>query len=234
MWHLTSDESDVILLSLKVALWCVAGNLIPGIFFGWVLAKKNFWGKSFLDAIVYLPLVLPPVVLGYLLLVMFGHHGLIGNWLYQTFGISIAFNWKGAVIASAVMSFPLIVQPVRLAIALVDKRLEMVGRTLGAGPFRVFFTITLPLALPGVLAGIILVFSRSLGEFGATITFVGNIAGQTRTLPLLIYTYIHVPNGDAAAFRLIVLSLLLAFFSLLASNFLTRYMSQRLGHSTHA
>ncbi len=233
-WQLSAAEIAALLLSTKVAAWCVIGNLVPGIFIGWLLAKKQFWGKALLDATVHLPLVLPPVVPGYLLLVLFGNQGVIGHWLYQHLGVSFAFNWKGAVLASAVMSFPLIVQAVRLSMQLIDARLEMVAQTLGAGSLRVFLTVTLPLALPGILVGAILVFSRSLGEFGATITFVGNVAGETRTLPLAIYSDIHIPDGEQAALRLIIVSVVLAFVSLLASNALSRYANRRLGQGPHA
>jgi molybdate transport system permease protein len=234
MLSLSADETAAVSLSLRVAFCCTLLSLIPGIALGWLLAKKEFRGKSLLDALVYLPMVLPPVVPGYLLLLLFGAHGPIGHFLNEYFGVAFAFDWKGAVLASAVMGFPLLVQAVRLAMQLVDARLEGAARTLGASPWRVFLTITLPLALPGVLAGAILCFSRSLGEFGATITFVGNIAGETRTLPLAIYTSINTPGGDAPALRLLLLSVGIAFVSLLASNLLARRTARRLGQGHHA
>lgn len=234
MWALSPEELSALRLSVKVAMWCMLGSLLPGIFMGWLLAKKEFPGKALLDALVHLPMVLPPVVPGYLLLVLFGGQGLLGRWLEQWLGIAFAFNWKGAVLASAVMGFPLMVQPVRLAMQLVDTRLEGAARTLGASPLGVFFTVTLPLALPGVVVGGILSFSRSLGEFGATITFVGNIEDETRTLPLAIYTSVHAPGGEAMASRLIVISVVIALVSLLVSNHLSRRAARRLGYGHHA
>ncbi len=202
---------------------------IPGIAIAWLLAKKSFIGKSLLDSIVHLPLVLPPVVPGFLLLLMFGSQGFIGKWLQATFGISIAFTWIGAVIASAVMAFPLMVRSARLAISQVDNGLEAAAQSLGAHPISVFFTITLPLAMPGIITGLILAFSRSLGEFGATITFVGNIEGETRTLPLAIYTYTQIPGGDIAAIRLVVISMVIALGALMMSDILERRATQRIG-----
>lgn len=234
MLSLTPEELSALQLSLKVALWCTLGNLIPGIAAGWLLAKKEFPGKALVDAALHLPMVLPPVVPGYLLLLLFGFNGPLGRWLNEWFGVSFAFNWKGAALASAVMGFPLMVQAVRLAMQLVDTRLENAARTLGASPVRVFFSITLPLALPGVLVGAILSFSRSLGEFGATITFVGNIADETRTLPLAIYTTINTPGGEAPAIRLIWISIVIALASLLVSNYLSKRAARRLGYGHHA
>lgn len=231
---LTPEEIDALALSLKVAFWSTAGGLVPGVAAGWLLAKKDFPGKALADAFLHLPMVLPPVVPGYLLLLLFGLNGPVGHWLDHWFGISFAFNWKGAALASAVMGFPLMVQAIRLAMQMVDTRLENAARTLGANSWHVFLTITLPLALPGILIGAILAFSRSLGEFGATITFVGNIAGETRTLPLAIYTSVNMPSGDASAMRLIMISLVIAFASLLASNFLSRRAARRLGYGHHA
>lgn len=195
----------------------------------WILAKKTFIGKSLLDSIVHLPLVLPPVVPGFLLLLFLGNQGFIGKWLQATFGISIAFTWVGAVIASAVMAFPLMVRSARLAISQVDAGLEAAAQSLGAHPLRVFFTITLPLAMPGIVTGLILAFSRSLGEFGATITFVGNIEGETRTLPLAIYTYTQIPGGDIAAMRLVILSMIIALGALMISDQLERKATKRIG-----
>lgn len=231
---LSPAEWSALLLSLKVACWCTLASLVPGIAVAWLLARREFAGKALVDALVHLPMVLPPVVPGYLLLLLFGHNGALGGWLYARFGLSFAFDWKGAVLASAVMGFPLMVQPVRLAMQMIDRRLESAARTLGATPFDVFRSITLPLALPGVLVGALLAFSRSLGEFGATITFVGNIDGETRTLPLAIYSSINTPGGDAMALRLVALSLAIALASLLAGNYLTRRAAQRLGYERHA
>lgn len=229
MYSLTTVEIAALMLSIKVAAYCTLAICIPGIAVAWLLAKKSFIGKSLLDSLVYLPLVLPPVVPGFLLLLLLGSQGVLGKWLQQTFGISVAFTWIGAVIASAVMAFPLMVRSARLAISQVDKRLEAAAQSLGAHPLRVFLTITLPLALPGILTGLVLAFSRSLGEFGATITFVGNIEGETRTLPLAIYTYTQLPGGDSAVIRLAVLSMLIALAALMVSDWLERKALRRIG-----
>lgn len=234
MMYLSPEEWSALALSFKVASFCTLVGIVPAIALAWLLARKQFWGKALLDATIHLPMVLPPVVPGYLLLLAFGHNGIIGHWLFNTFGWSFAFNWKGAVLASLVMSLPLMVQSIRLAIQLVDTRLEDAARTLGANNWSVLFSITLPLALPGILVGALLGFSRSLGEFGATITFVGNIADETRTLPLAIYSVIHQPDGEAMATRLIIISLLLAFAALLLSNYWSQRMQQRLGYQSHA
>lgn len=233
MFSLSPEESSALWLSVKVASWCTLLGLIPATWLAWLLARKQFRGKVLVDAAVHMPLVLPPVVPGYLLLIAFSEQGTLGQWL-AGWGINLAFNWKGAVLASAIMALPLMVQSIRLAIQLVDRRLEDAARTLGANGLVVFFTITLPLALPGILVGAILTFSRSLGEFGATITFVGNIADETRTLPLAIYSAVHRPDGDAMASRLIIISLVLAFSSLVISNYLTQKASRRLGYNHHA
>jgi molybdate transport system permease protein len=193
------------------------------------LAKRDFVGKSFVDGIVHLPLILPPVVPGFLLLILLGTQGVVGKWLHNSLGITLAFTWMGAVIASAVMAFPLMVRSARLAIAQVDANLEVAATSLGAAPLRVFFTVTLPLALPGVLTGLILAFSRSLGEFGATITFVGNIEGETRTLPLAIYTYTQMPNGNLIATRLVVLSVGIALLAMIISNYLEKRVARKIG-----
>ena len=227
---LTNAEIEALTLSVRVAAFCTLLICVPAIAVAWLLAKKEFFGKSLLDGLVHIPLILPPVVPGFLLLLMFGNQGLIGKWLHQTFGITIAFTWLGAVIASAVMAFPLMVRSSRLAIAQVDNKLEIAAQSLGASRLRVFFTITLPLSISGVLTGLILAFSRSLGEFGATITFVGNIEGQTRTLPLAIYTYTQVPDGDIAAMRLVIISVLIALGALVMSNLLERKMAKKMGH----
>lgn len=231
---LTPEEWSALELSLKVATWCMLLGLLPGIALAWLLARREFFGKALLDALVHLPMVLPPVVPGYLLLVAFGRNGWAGKFLQEWFGVSLAFNWTGAVLASLIMGLPLLIQPIRLSLQLIDSRLENAARTLGAGPWRVFFTITLPLALPGIVVGAILSFSRSLGEFGATITFVGNIEGETRTLPLAIYSYVHQPGGEEPAMRLIWLSIALALGALLISNALTRRVQKQLGYRDHA
>jgi len=215
-------EADALLLSLKVAFWAVLCSLPLGVMLAWILARLDFPGKSLLDGLLHLPLVLPPVVIGYLLLVALGRNGLIGKILYENFGVSIAFTWKGAVAASAVMAFPLLVRTVRLSLDAVDAKLEMAARTLGAGPWRVFFTVTLPLSIPGIIAGMVLAFARSLGEFGATITFVSNIPGQTQTLPLALYTMTQVPNGEAAAMRLCLVALAIALLALIGANWLEK------------
>lgn len=217
------------MLSAKVAIFCTLAICVPGIAVAWLLAKKSFLGKSLLDSVVHLPLVLPPVVPGFLLLILLGSQGLIGKWLQQAFGITVAFTWVGAVIASAVMAFPLMVRSARLAISQVDSGLEAAAQSLGARPLRVFFTITLPLAMPGIITGLILAFSRSLGEFGATITFVGNVEGETRTLPLAIYTYTQIPDGDMAAIRLVVISMVIALGALMLSDILERRATRRIG-----
>lgn len=225
---LTALEVEALRLSLWVSGWAVVGSLPVGIGVAWVLARLRFPGKVLLDGLVYLPLVLPPVVTGYTLLVLLGKNGPLGSLLQKTIGLSFSFNWKGAALASAVMAFPLLVRAVRLSIEAVDQGLEAAARTLGAGPLRVFFTVTLPLILPGVLAGVILCFARSLGEFGATITFVSNIPGQTRTLPLALYTLTQVPGGEAAALRLCIISVLLALLALVGSEIIARRLNQRL------
>jgi molybdate transport system permease protein len=231
---LTPEEWTALWLSAKVALWATALCLPLGIAVSWLLARCEFRGKLLLDALVQLPMVLPPVVPGYLLLLLLGTQGTVGGWLQQQFGVVLAFSWKGAVLASAVMAFPLMVQPVRLAFRMIDVRLEQAATTLGASPWRAFLTVTLPLALPGIIAGLVLCFSRSLGEFGATMAFVGNIPGETRTLPLAIYSYTHVPGGDAAAQRLVLLSILLAFGALIAAHWINRHTERLLGYRAHA
>jgi molybdate transport system permease protein len=226
---LSHAEIETLALSVKVATFCTLLISVPAIAVAWLLAKKEFVGKSILDGLVHIPLILPPVVPGFLLLLLFGNQGLIGKWIHETFGITVAFTWVGAVIASGVMAFPLIVRSIRLAIGQVDARLETAAQSLGASPFKVFLTITLPMAIPGVVTGLVLAFSRSLGEFGATITFVGNIEGETRTLPLAIYTYTQTPNGDFVAMRLVLLSVLIALAAIVFSNFLERKVAKRIG-----
>lgn len=228
MFALTPEESTALWLSLKISLWAVVVILPPGVLLGWLLARRQFPGKAAIEAAIHLPMVLPPVVTGYVLLLSFGRHGWLGAWLRESFGFSVSFNWKGAVIAAAVMSFPLVVRAVRLSMSLVEPRLEHAASTLGAGPLWVFFTVTLPLAAPGVLTGAILGFARSLGEFGATITFVGNIEGETRTLPLALYSYTQTPGTEEPALRLVLISLAAAFAALVGSEILTRRAEQRL------
>ncbi len=224
---LTPLETEALRLSLRVSLWAVAGSLPLGILAAWLLARREFPGKILLDGLIHLPLVLPPVVIGYMLLVALGRKGVLGAPLYQFLGISFSFNWKGAAVASAVVAFPLLVRAIRLSIESVDRGLEDAARTLGAGPTRVFLTITIPLVVPGILTGIILAFARSLSEFGATITFVSNIPGETRTLPLALYTLTQVPGGDAGAIRLCVISVVVALLALMTAEILAKHAASR-------
>ena len=217
----TAAELEILALSLKVALAGLAASLPLAIGVAFVLARKDFPGKTLFDAVVHLPLVLPPVVVGFALLVLFGTQGPIGR-LLEPLGIVFAFRWTGAALAAAIMGFPLLVRAVRLAFDAVDPRLELAARTLGASRARVFLTITLPLAAAGVITGSLLAFARALGEFGATITFVSNIPGETRTLPLAIYTYTQVPGGDALALRMSIFSVLLSLLALALSEWLAR------------
>jgi len=215
-------ELTAILLSLKVAAVATVCSLPFAIGVAWLLARRRFPGRALVDALVHLPLVLPPVVVGYALLVLMGNNGVIGAWLAQHLGISVAFRWSGAALASAVMGFPLMVRSIRLSIEAIDPRLEHAAATLGAGRWRVFVRVTLPLALPGVLAGSVLAFAKSLGEFGATITFVSNIPGQTQTLSSAIYALMQTPGGDAGVWRLAAAALALSLAALLASEWLAR------------
>ena len=225
---LTDLEIDALALSLRVAVASVGLSLPLGLAAAWLLARCRFPGKALVDGVIHLPLVLPPVAVGYGLLVLFGRAGILGAWLHDALGIAFAFNWKGAALASAVMAFPLLVRAIRLSLEAVDRRLEAAARTLGSGPARVFFTVTLPLTAPGLLTGAILAFARSVGEFGATITFVSNIPGETQTLPLALYTLVQQPDGEAAALRLTAISLALALAALLASEVLARRVSRRI------
>ncbi|HET7197024.1 MAG TPA: molybdate ABC transporter permease subunit [Burkholderiales bacterium] len=224
---LSPAESEALLLSLKVALSAAAASLPVAVALAWLLSRASFPGKSLLDAAVHLPLVLPPVVVGYFLLLAFGRHGPLGAALEQYLGITFAFRWTGAALASAVMGLPLLVRAVRQSLDAVDRRLEAAAATLGAPPAWVFATVTLPLILPGVVTGVLLAFARSLGEFGATITFVSNIPGETQTLPLAIYAFTQAPGGDAQALRLCLLAVLLSLAALLASEALLRRASVR-------
>src|SRR6478672_5349893 len=203
---LTPAELTVVWLSLKVATVATLLTAVPAIAVGWLLARHRFWGRTALDVLVHIPLVVPPVVIGYFLLRMLGRRGVIGAWLDQYLGLQFSFRWTGAAIAAAVMSFPLVVRAIRLGFEGVDRKVEESAATLGASPWRVFLTITLPLALPGLIAGLLIGFAKALGEFGATITFVSNIPGETQTLALAIYTQIERPGGEEAATRLIWLS----------------------------
>ena len=231
MQHLSQAEWTAILLSLRVGIVATLVATPIGIALAWLLARREFWGKSLIDAVIHLPLVLPPVVTGYLLLLTFGRRGLVGEWLADHLGIVFAFRWTGAALACGIMSFPLLVRPIRLSIEAVDRRFEQAAATLGAPPWRVFWTVTLPLALPGVLAGMVLGFAKAIGEFGATITFVSNIPGETQTISAAIYTLTQVPDGDAAALRLVVISIVIAMAALVASEVFARRATRRL-HGT--
>jgi molybdate transport system permease protein len=224
---MSATEIGIVLLSLKVAFWAMLGTLPVALALAWLLARVDFAGKALLDGIVNLPLVLPPVVVGYLLLVAFGRSGPLGAPLEHYLGISFAFRWTGAALAAAIMGLPLAVRAMRQAIEAVDERLEAAAATLGARPAWIFASVTLPLAAPGILNGLLLSFGRSLGEFGATITFVSNIPGETQTLPLAIYSYTQVPGGDAQAWRLCLLSIALSLLALLVSESLSRSMRKR-------
>ncbi|MGE0876849.1 MAG: molybdate ABC transporter permease subunit [Burkholderiales bacterium] len=230
---LTPAELEALRLSLKVAAVSVLASLPIGFALAWLLARYRFPGKSLLDALIHLPLVLPPVVIGYLLLVLFGRRGPIGQWLEETFGIVFAFRWTGAALACAIMGLPLLVRAIRQSLEAVDRRLEAAAATLGAGRWWVLASVTVPLSLPGILTGMLLSFARSLGEFGATITFVSNIPGETQTLPLAIYGYTQVPGGDAQAMRLCIVAVLLSLAALLLSEVLVRRANRRILGDAH-
>jgi molybdate transport system permease protein len=227
MFELTPEEWTAVELSLRIALVATFVSLPFGVAMAWLLARKNFWGKALLDGIVHLPLVLPPVVTGYLLLVTFGRKGVIGAFLADHFGIVFSFRWTGAALACGVMGFPLLVRAVRLSFESIDKRFEDAAATLGANPLWVMLTVTLPLALPGIIAGMVLCFAKALGEFGATITFVSNIPGETQTLSAAIYTFTQVPGGDLQAMRLVVVAIVLALIALIASEWFARRAGMR-------
>ncbi len=229
MFGFSALELEALGLSVKVAFGAVLCSLPLGVVAAWLLARRDFWGKSLLNGLVHLPLILPPVVVGYLLLLLFGRQGAIGAWLFEWFGISVAFTWKGAALAAGVMAFPLMVRAIRLSIEAVDRRLEQAARTLGASPARVFVTVTLPLSLPGIVTGVILAFARCLGEFGATISFVSNIPGETRTLPLALYSLIQTPGGESGALRLMLISVVLAMAALMVSEVLARRIARQTG-----
>lgn len=228
MYSLSPLELEAVLLSLKVSVWAVAISLPFGIAVAWILARCDFPGKSLFDALIHVPLVVPPVVIGYLLLLLLGRAGPLGGWLYETFGITVAFSWQGAAVAAAVMAFPLMVRAIRLSIEAIDTRLEQAARTLGAGPIDVFFSITLPLTGSGIVVGVILAFARALGEFGATITFVSAIPGQTTTLPVALYGLTQVPGQEGGAIRLVILSIVIAFAAMLISEVIARRVRRRI------
>lgn len=225
---LSPEEWQAVALSLRVSFWATLLSLPLGVFVAYALARWQFWGKHLLNGLVHLPLILPPVVTGYLLLLTFGRKGLVGQFLDDWFGIVLAFRWTGAVLAAAVMAFPLMVRAIRLAIEAVDPKLEEAASTLGAPQLWVFATVTLPLILPGIVAGAILAFAKAMGEFGATITFVSNIPGQTQTLPSAIYAFLQVPGGDGQAFRLVVVAIAVAMAALLLSEWVSRAIAKRI------
>ncbi|HVV40163.1 MAG TPA: molybdate ABC transporter permease subunit [Nitrobacter sp.] len=228
MFDISPTEWTAILLSLRVGVVATLVATPIGIGVAWLLARGRFWGKPLVDAVIYLPLVLPPVVTGYLLLLLMGRRGLIGEWLADHLGIVFAFRWTGAALACGVMSFPLLVRPIRLSIEAIDQRLEQAASTLGASRWKVFTTVTLPLALPGILAGMVLGFAKAIGEFGATITFVSNIPGETQTISSAIYSLIQTPDGDTAALRLVIVSVVIATAALIASEVFAWRATQRL------
>lgn len=224
---LTPQEWAAVALSLKVASVATLASLPPGVLIALAIARGRFRGRQILNAVVHLPLILPPVVTGYLLLILFGRQGPIGSFLAEYFGIVLAFRWTGAVLACAVMAFPMMVRAIRLAIEAVDRRLEAAAGTLGANRPWTFAVITLPLILPGIIAGSILSFAKAMGEFGATITFVSNIPGQTQTLPSAIYAFLQVPGGESSAMRLVVISIVISMGALIASEILAAKVERR-------
>ena len=219
---LSPAQAEVLSLSLWVATTAVLASLLPALAVAWFLARSRWRGKMLVDALVHLPLVLPPVVTGYLLLLGLGRNSLVGSWLAETFGLVFAFQWTGAALAGAIMGFPLLVRPIRLSLEAIDTRVEAAAATLGASPVWVVLTVTVPLALPGVIAGMVLAFARALGEFGATITFASNIPGETRTLPIAIYTFIQVPGGENEALQLILISIAVSLSALIVSELIAR------------
>jgi len=229
MMPISDLEREALALSLRVAFWSVTCSLPAGLAVAWLLARRDFPGKTLVNGLVHLPLVLPPVAVGFLLLLLLGRNGPLGRALYDAFGITLPFTWQGAALAAAVMAFPLMVRAIRLSLDAVDRRLEAAARTLGATPLSVFLTVTLPLTTPGILVGALLAFARSLGEFGATITFAANIPGETRTLPLALYSLTQTPGGEAAALRLALLSVLLSLAALALSEIAARRLRARIG-----
>ncbi|NVC95712.1 molybdate ABC transporter permease subunit [Vibrio natriegens] len=226
---MTELEYQALILSLKVGAFAVLWLIPLGVLLAWLLSRKTFFGKSVLDSLIHLPLVLPPVVIGYLLLLSLGRQGGIGSWLYEHFGLVFSFNWKGAVVACIVVALPLMVRSVRLSLESVDPKLEHAASTLGASPLKVFMTITLPLTIPGIITGTMLSFARSLGEFGATISFVSNIPSETQTIPLAMYNFIETPGAEMQAARLCIISIALALSTLMASEWMNRKAARRLG-----
>ncbi len=226
MFYLSPDEWIAVQLSLRIAIVATLTALPFGIAVAWLLARKDFWGKALVDGLVHLPLVLPPVVTGYLLLITFGRKGLVGGFL-ENFGIVFSFRWTGAALACGIMGFPLLVRAIRLSFESIDRKLEDAASTLGANRLRVFLTVTLPLALPGIIAGMVLCFAKALGEFGATITFVSNIPGETQTLSAAIYSFMQVPRGEDAAARLVVVAIIIALAALIVSEWLARRAGTR-------
>jgi molybdate transport system permease protein len=227
--ELSPEEWDAVRLSIRVSIWATLVSLPFGVAIAWLLARREFWGKSILNGLVHLPLILPPVVTGYLLLLTFGRRGPVGSMLEACCGIVFSFRWTGAALACGVMAFPLMVRAIRLSIEAVDRKLEAAASTLGASGPMVFATITLPLILPGIIAGMILAFAKAMGEFGATITFVSNIPGETQTLPSAIYTFTQVPGGDLGAMRLTLVSIAIAMVALVASEILARRVGRAMG-----
>lgn len=225
------DLAGIVWLSLEIAFTAIICSLPLAVAAAWLLARTRFPGQALFEALVFAPLVLPPVAIGYFLLVVFGHNGIVGGWLYRTFGLSFIFTREGAMLAAGVMAFPLVVRGIRLSLDAVDRGLEVAARTLGGRPWDVFLSVTLPLMLPGILSGAIVGFARALGEFGATITFASNIEGETRTLPLALYTAVQTPNGDALALALVGTSLVLALAALIVSDWLERRVRLWLGRS---
>lgn len=221
------EEWQAVALSLKVSFWATLISLPLGVFVAYALARWQFRGKHILNGLVLLPLILPPVVTGYLLLLTFGRRGPVGGWLEETFGLVLAFRWTGAVLAASIMAFPLMVRAIRLGIEAVDPKLEDAAATLGASRLWVFATVTLPLILPGLITGAVLAFAKAMGEFGATITFVSNIPGQTQTLPTAVYTLLQVPGDEGPALRLVLVSVIVAMAALLASELLARRAARR-------
>ena len=225
----SDDEWVAIALSLKVAALAVSISLPLGILVAWLLARRRFFGKSLLSAVIALPLILPPVVTGYLLLIAFGRKGVFGIFFEATFGLVFSFRWTGAALAAAIMGFPLLVQPILISMEAIDRRLEAAASTLGASPLWTFLTITLPLSLPGIIAGTVLAFARSLGEFGATITFVSSIPGETQTLASAIHAALQDPDGEPQALRLTVFSILISLAAIFLSGIVSRFVARRLG-----
>ena len=225
---MTDFELNALLLSIKIGLASTLFILIPGIFIAWILAKKNFFGKTIIDALVHLPLVIPPIGIGYILLVSFGNESLLGNFFYRNFGLDFSFSWIGAALACSIMSFPLLVRPIRVLIEAQDNQLEFAAKTLGSSNIKIFFTITLPLAYPGILAGFVLSFARSIGEFGATIAFVGNIPGETQTLPLALWVLIETSDNNTEIIRLGIISISLALSALLIATSIEKTFLKRL------